>query len=153
MTKTHVPIRNVQYFSHDHIIIVSSQVVSNAQFIIDTLDHCHRLIAGSVRAMPEVGRATSTRLSAPVRGRRLSPTRIVPSAVIRRWKPGGDIWLLWFTLFGQGSDARSSCSSLLSPLNFFDAIAFWNVGVPSFQYSFLPYFSSLLLLFLLFFSQ
>ena len=41
--------------------------------------------------MPEVRRAASTRLSAPVRGRRLSPKRIVPSAVIRRRKPGGDI--------------------------------------------------------------
>ena len=41
MTKTHVLIRNVQYFSHDHIIIVSSQEVSNAQPIIVTLDHCH----------------------------------------------------------------------------------------------------------------
>ena len=50
------------------------------------------------------------------------------------------IWRAQFLLF----------SSLA--LIFFDAIAFWNIGVPSFQYSFLPYFSSLLLLFLLFFS-
>ena len=63
--------------------------------------------------MPEVRRAASTRLSAPVRGRRLSPKRIVLSAVSSPGLPGRDNCQLWFTLFGQGSDA---CFSLSLPL-------------------------------------
>ena len=44
MTKTHVPIRDVQYLSHDHIIIVSSQKVSNVRSTSHlTIDSAARL--------------------------------------------------------------------------------------------------------------
>ena len=68
MTKTHVPIRNVQYLSQRTIL---AQIFIS---LIETPQHCH-LIASSPDQFELCLRcdALPTRLSAPVRGRKIKP--------------------------------------------------------------------------------
>ena len=117
----------VQYLSHDHIIIVSPQKVPNAQFIIDTLHHCHPIASLPDQPSEPCLRcgALLTHLSAPVRCRRIKPEAYCS----QRCHPPAKAW--WYHLVTLippclGKDLTRAFSLSLSSLTLelFEAIAF-----------------------------